>query len=296
MRNYHIFHIDTFTDQAFSGNPAGVVPNAEGLTSSEMQQIANEMNLSETAFLFSSKLDQSDYQIKFFTPFCEVDFCGHATLAAAWVIAQKFDLKSSSAVVTFATNVGSVPVEIKQKEDHLLMIMTQVEPKVKQVDIENDHLASMLGVTVTDFDLQLPIKLAYTGNWHLVVPMKNQASIDQASPLFEDLKMWNKDFGIVTNHLFTRHINDHNVDIYTRDFAPAVGVNEDPVTGSANGALIGYLYMEGQLRESKQYRIIQGNSMNRPGTVLATITKRAGHIQVKVGGSAVTTIKGMITL
>ncbi|GAE31031.1 PhzF family phenazine biosynthesis protein [Halalkalibacter hemicellulosilyticus] len=296
MRNYHIFHIDTFTDQAFSGNPAGVVPNAEGLTSSEMQQIASEMNLSETAFLLSSTRDKSDYQIKFFTPFCEVDFCGHATLAAAWVVAQKFDLKSSSAVVTFATNVGSVPVEFKQEEDHLLMIMTQVEPKVKPVDIDYDQLASMLGVSVTDFDLQLPIKLAFTGNWHLVVPMKDQASIDQASPLFEELKWWNKDIGIVTNHLFTLNTKDPMVDIYTRDFAPAVGVNEDPVTGSANGALMSYLYMEGQLRESNQYRIIQGNSQNRPGTVLATIIKRSGHIQVKVGGSAVTTIKGMITL
>lgn len=101
--------MDAFTDQAFGGNPAGVVPEAAILEEEEMQLAAREFNLSETAFLSPSGSENADFRVRYFTPSCEIDFCGHATLSAAWIMASELDWLRHSREIRFETNIGIVP-------------------------------------------------------------------------------------------------------------------------------------------------------------------------------------------
>lgn len=296
MRDYLIYHVDSFTDQPFSGNPAGVVPFAEGLTEEDMRKIASEMNLSETAFLVPSQLDEADYRICYYTPTCEIDFCGHATLAAAWVLAKEFDFLKQSTLLTFETNIGLVPMEFSDVEGQLSITMTQLEPTSKEIPLNLAGLAEILGIDEKDIDIRYPVKAAHTGNWHLIVPMRTMEAIDLAVPNFLRLKEYNEEHSIITTHLFTLNTPKDEFFAYTRDFAPAVGVNEDPVTGSANGALAGYFLLEDIVETNRSFTIVQGNSMNRPGVTKIKTFLQDNKKRVKLGGQAVITIKGQVTL
>ena len=110
----------------------GVIPHAENLTDEEMLNIANELNLSETAFLLPSTNDNADYQIKYFTPTKEVDFCGHATLGTAWLMASKYNWIDKDEKIIFESNIGLIPVKWITENNHLKSVsMTQVRPHVK---------------------------------------------------------------------------------------------------------------------------------------------------------------------
>ncbi|WP_088105222.1 PhzF family phenazine biosynthesis protein [Halalkalibacter urbisdiaboli] len=300
MRNIKVYHVDAFSKEAFGGNPAGVVPDATMLTEGEMKQIARELNLSETAFLLPTKNDQADYRIRFFTPTTEIDFCGHATLATAWLLAteNQQNQHSSNAALTFETNIGNVPLEFIIENNKLHSVkMTQVEPKTKSVDLRLEQVASLVGLAVEEINTSYPVRIAYTGNWHLVVPVKTRKAIDSAIPNLLELAKHNKREGIVTTHLFTFDSQEDDCLVYTRDFAPAVGVEEDPVTGSANGALAGYFMLENVLEmENRQFKIAQGHACGRPGYCNVTIEIENAQPVIKVGGSAVVTISGTLSL
>mgnify|MGYP000997145884 FL=1 len=113
MKKYRIYQIDSFTRRKFHGNPAGVVPHADGLTEEQMQRIARELNNSETAFIFSSASPDYDVEVRFFTPTMEVPLCGHATIAAHYVRAVEGDAVSGR--VRQKTKAGILPVDIIQE-------------------------------------------------------------------------------------------------------------------------------------------------------------------------------------
>jgi trans-2,3-dihydro-3-hydroxyanthranilate isomerase len=128
--------------------------------------------------------------------------------------------------------------------------------------------------------------LAYTGNWHLIVPVKTNQAIDSASPKWDQLALLNKKHSICTTHLFTFDAKP-GYNLYTRDFAPAIGIPEDPVTGSANGALAGYLVLEGILskNETHQLTISQGDGINRAGTLIVTIQPNENDVIIRSEGA-----------
>jgi trans-2,3-dihydro-3-hydroxyanthranilate isomerase len=295
MREIPIYHVDAFTNRAFGGNPAGVVPDASGLTESEMQSIARELNLSETAFLLPAHDPEADFKVRYFTPASEIDFCGHATIGAAWVMAVEYGWTERAERLVLETNIGLVPVDWKIENGRLTAVeMTQVAPQVRDAGVSAEEVARLLGLTVDDLDLRIPIRLGYTGNWHLLVPVRSRAAIDAAIPNLAELGALNRKQQAVTTHLFTLESKGADYDLYTRDFGPAVGIPEDPVTGSANGALAGYLLLEGILdRESEHHLVFaQGDAIQRPGRLqVSMLPTPAGHV-IRVGGAAVLTIKG----
>ncbi len=296
MRSLPIFHIDAFTAKSFGGNPAGVVPIADSLTESEMQKIANELNLSETAFLLQSDDDTADYKIRYFTPTEEVDFCGHATIAAAWLMGTKYDWINKSDTICFSSNIGVIPVKWSLKAGILESVsMTQVSPRVESISLDTKTIAELVGINIEDIDDRFPIKKSNTGIWHLLIPVKTRAAIDNAIPNKVRLGNMNKEHGIATTHLFTFEGADE-FDLYTRDFCPAIGIDEDPVTGSANGALAGYLYVEHFLEANKTHTltISQGQTMNRPGTVYVTVKPHGQSPIIEVAGAASITIEGKL--
>jgi trans-2,3-dihydro-3-hydroxyanthranilate isomerase len=297
-RQYKIYHVDAFTTQPFGGNAAGVVPMADGLTEQEMQKIAREMNLSETAFLFSPEQPGTDYRVRFFTPGDEIDFCGHATIGSAWMLATEYGWADKADRVVFQTNIGPVPVAWNKDGDRVTtVVMTQIAPQVKRPDESAEEIARAVGISALDLDDRYPIALGNTGNWHLLVPVKTRAAVDAARPNFAALEAMNRAQKVATTHLFTFDAGE-GLDIYTRDFAPAVAIPEDPVTGSANGALAGYLVLENILNPSETHHLTfgQGHAVDRPGTLYVTITPGESHPVIQIGGSAVPTIAGTLTL
>jgi trans-2,3-dihydro-3-hydroxyanthranilate isomerase len=297
LKEIQVFHVDAFTNQSFGGNVAGVVPNAEGLTVTEMQKIAKELNLSETAFVFPSEKQDADVRVRYFTPSAEIDFCGHATIGLSWILATEYGWLHKADVIRLETNIGIVPVEWTTEKGQLsLVTMTQVSPMVKSIDLEMNDLCQLIGICVDQLDDQYPVRLAYTGNWHLLIPIKTRETVDQAKPNMTELAKLNKELQVSTTHLFTFD-SFEGATLYTRDFAPAVGIPEDPVTGSANGALAGYLVLEGILDPKKehQFKIAQGHTVGRPGWVDIRIGLLAEGPVIKVGGTAVRTIAGTLT-
>ncbi|TYS64126.1 PhzF family phenazine biosynthesis protein [Bacillus infantis] len=297
MKNITFYQVDAFTDQAFGGNPAGVVPEAEILEEEEMQLAAREFNLSETAFLSPSGSENADFRVRYFTPSCEIDFCGHATLSAAWIMASELDWLRHSREIRFETNIGIVPVIFQTEGEKLVSAeMTQISPKIKEIEYSLEELCQMIGVSSADIDDRYPIRLGYTGNWHLLVPLKTREAIDGAAPQFDLVEEHNRRLGISTTHLFTFDAKGMEYDIYTRDFAPAAGIREDPVTGSANGALAGYLMLENILEQGRNHMLAigQGHAAGRPGLLQAGISSDGESIRITIGGSAVPVISGTL--
>ncbi|NDI34483.1 PhzF family phenazine biosynthesis protein [Chengkuizengella sediminis] len=299
MKKLKVYHIDAFTTEQFSGNPAGVVLDADSLTMNEMQKIANELNVSETVFLLKTEHKEADFKVKYFTPKEEINFCGHATVGLSWLLSTDLGWSEKAEQIILETNIGLVPVKWNKDGKGVTSVeMTQVAPKVKEIHLENSKIAEVLGLSTHDIDDRYPIKLASTGNWHLLVPVKTQKAIDSAKPNFKKLAQLNENYNIDTTHLFTFDTDEKDNDLYTRDFLPALGVDEDPVTGAANGALSGYLVLEKILDPTTrhQLKIAQGHAMNRPGTLDVTIEPGEDHPIIKVAGAAVVTIEGTLNL
>jgi trans-2,3-dihydro-3-hydroxyanthranilate isomerase len=298
MKQIRVYHIDAFTQNPFEGNPAGVVPDASDLTLAQMQKIANELNLPESAFLLPPTDPKADFRVRYFTPQEEINFCGHATIGSAWLLASEYGWAEKADHIIFETNVGLIPVHWDKHENRVSMVtMTQVAPKVKEVELDKLEIAQLVGIPPDQLDERFPIKLANTGNWHLLVPIKTHQAVDAAKPKWDQLALLNKKYNISTTHLFTFDAKP-GFDLYTRDFAPAIGIPEDSVTGAANGALAGYLVLEGIISKEETHRLTigQGDAIGRPGTLYITCIPTESDIVIKVGGFAHVTLEGTLRL
>lgn len=140
----NLYQVDSFTKERFTGNPAGVVSNADGLTDEQMQQIAREMNCSETAFIHPPESSDHDIRIRFFTPTMEVPICGHATIAAVYVLAV--ENRASTSRIIQKSGAGILPVDILQVDDDYKIVMTQGTPQFGNLidGINRDTLLSAI--------------------------------------------------------------------------------------------------------------------------------------------------------
>jgi len=227
--------VDVFTHKPFAGNPAGVVMDASGLSEIQMQQIAREINLSETAFVVEKDLPDADFHIRFFTPLTEVDLCGHATIGTFFLLAEEGVISRDLPEIRVCqkTKAGILPLRILYRNDGSVnrVMMSQAPPKFREAPIEREELAEILRVSPDNFSDSYPLELAFTGLWHLMVFVNSREALDSLRPDYATLSEMNKNIGVVTTHLFTLDTVDPSSTVYCRDFAPAVGVNEDPVTG-----------------------------------------------------------------
>lgn len=303
MKQLSVYFMDAFTKVPFAGNTAGVVPDAGGLTDAHMQQIANELNLPESAFILPATHPQADVKVRYFTPTEEINFCGHATVGSTWLLATKYGWQNRVEQIVLETNVGLIPVKLIKENGQLTSVsMTQIPPQTREFKVDHNRIVELAGIKPEDLDERYPIKLSNTGNWHLLVPVKTRSAIDSAVPQFRELGNMNREHGISTTHLFTFDTEEvsreEKLDLYTRDFAPGIGIPEDPVTGAANGALAGYLVKEGLLDPTETHQLVigQGHAINRPGTLYVTIRPNGDQPIIEVAGSAVVTIEGKLNL
>lgn len=293
-----VYQVDSFTKDKFLGNPAGVVPNADGLTVTQMQQIARELNNSETAFVFSPSTDDHDVHVRFFTPTIEVPSCGHATIAAHYVRAKLKKLTTST--ITQKIGSGLLPVDIIKGKNDYKTWMTQSKPIFAEpfLDVNRQVIINALGLKENDLLENAPIQFVDTGHGKVMICIKSKEKLNSLNPDYTRLAEFSTVTGYKGYFVFTLDGNDKNILTHGRMFAPAIGINEDPVTGNANGPLGAYLVKHNLVEHDGDLLSFtgkQGEAMGRPGTVDIEVYINNGvPDKVKIGGNAVIIFKTTI--
>ncbi|ARU62566.1 hypothetical protein CBW65_17540 [Tumebacillus avium] len=296
-----IYQMDAFTHIPFGGNPAGVVTNADGLTPEQMQKIAREMNCSETAFACSTSTPGADLRVRFFTPTEEIDLCGHATISifVALGLEQRFGADLPITLVQ-ETNVGLLPVMLTKNSDGMIQaLMTQAAPQFRECDLSRRDAAKLIGLEEADIDRDLPIGLAYTGVWDLFIPIKTREAFERMQPETALIAAHNRGLGVTSTHCYSFDTVHESSHLHTRDFSPAVGIPEDPATGTANGALGAFLLRHGVLvpkGEQLRLTVEQGFEIGRPSFLTVEVDGEPNSPRtVRVGGTAVPILQGTMT-
>jgi len=290
MKSYRLYQIDAFTDRLFKGNPAGVVPNADGLTDDQMQQIAREMNISETAFILSADAEDHDVWVRFFTPTTEVPICGHATVSAHYV--KALESGSNGGICVQKTGAGLLPVQTVTDGDDYKIEMTQGEISFKEPISGHLYEAVLeaLGLTDDDRDLRYPVQEASTGHSKIMVPIRSREKLNSLNPDMAALMSLSKELGCNGYFVFMLD-QQQELQSHGRMFAPAMGIPEDPVTGNANGPLGAYVAHHGIAGiETGTFSFVgnQGEAMGRPGQVDVIVEIEDGQPQqVRIRGGAV---------
>ncbi len=271
---YRVYQIDSFTKERFTGNPAGVVTNADGLTDGQMQSLARELNNSETAFILGSQDDAYDVRLRFFTPTKEVPICGHATIAAHYARARENHLKTTR--VWQKTGAGILPVDIVLENGDYRITMTQGKPEIGDPlpGEVRKALTGALGITEQGILQRFPVAIASTGHSKVMIGIKDIGRLHGLAPDMSRLARLSGEIGCNGYYVFTIHRNETPM-VHGRMFAPAIGINEDPVTGNANGPLGAYLIHYGLVEHNGSlfaFQAMQGEAIGRAGTMEVQVT------------------------
>jgi PhzF family phenazine biosynthesis protein len=287
-RTYNICQIDAFTDGPFNGNPAGVM-FAGDLKTEEMQLIAKEMNLSETAFLSESNL--ADYKLRWFTPQVEVKLCGHATIASLHFLRENEIIKEGQKI-TFETLSGILACKNEQGRSFMQIPV----PELTVYNGEKEEILSALGVSIEDADMETDWIILPSG--YLYLKLKKLETLGGLKPDFKKLsKISVPGFGMPELAVYTLETIDEGSFVHSRFFAPGYGIDEDPVTGSANGPMLMVLEKLGFVKFENEVTSLvfeQGDFVGRAGRVTVEYNKTLKELFIS--GRAVTVIKGNIAL
>jgi trans-2,3-dihydro-3-hydroxyanthranilate isomerase len=297
--------LDVFTDKPFGGNQLAVFLNGSGLTTAQMQTIARELNLSETVFLFPPSRGTQRYKLRIFTPSLELPFAGHPTIGTAFLLGEMglVDLKDGITPITVIENIGFITIHLYAKNKKVLKAdMFQPIPEtVQRGEVDANHAASLLSLAKEDLHPSLPIETLSAGIPFLYVPVN---TIEAMNRIQFRMDVWQELFSKDENkrHIFAFALRTEQLDthVHSRMFAPAMGIAEDPATGSASGPLGYYLVNNGLVQhKGGQYLISseQGIEMGRPSKIEVTIQKRGDLItDIMVGGFALIVGKGELRL
>lgn len=295
-----VYQIDSFTKEHFKGNPAGVVVNADGLSDEQMLMIARELNNSDTAFLFSPDDDSCDGVIRYFTPKIEIPACGHATIAAMYVKALEENLEPC--ILRFKTLNGILPFEITKVDNDYQVIITQGKFELNPPfdNIISHKIIDALGLMKSDLDVRCPIQIASTGYSKVMIGIKSREKLNSLTPDFQSLICISKQIKCNGYFVFTFDSDNKDILTYARMFAPINGINEDPVTGNANGPLGGYLLQNKIIKitgDTFEFNGRQGEAMGRLGTIGVKVTLNNGEISlIQLKGDAVKVFKTVIEI
>jgi len=291
-----IRQVDAFTEVPFGGNPAGVVTVADSLDEGQMQLIAREMNLSETAFVAPS--DKADFKVRFFTPNSEVDLCGHATIGSFAVLHEEGRLEGTRSVFTQETKAGVLEVERSFRDGVPVFTMTQAKPRFRDTGATREEVARLLRVDVSEL-LDVPPVAVSTGLWWFVVGLRRLATVQSLSPDLPAIRDFSERHGLIGVIPFCLETLDPGADIHMRAFAPFVAIDEDPVCGTGNGSAGAYIGTHRLVEFGDEVDLVSeaGTEVRRPGKVFVSLRREGGEIaRVKVGGSAVTVLEGTMRI
>ena len=285
--------VDAFTTTPFLGNPAAILLDAQYLNEWQMQTIAREMNLSETVFVMPSAV--ADFQLRFFTPLKEIPLAGHPTVAAVHALIEegRLPLAGWRTQVTLQVQVGVLPVEVWTRPAMASLVVMTLQPPEFLDTYPLECVANALGILPNE--IAEPVQTVSTGTPQLMVRLRDPAVLERVQPDFRALTRLTEQGDFFSVHVFS--LNQKEVEeprVCARHFAPAAGVNEDPVTGSASGAMGAYLVRYGLLG-CPIFVVEQGRNVGRPGRVYVEVVMREGRIEaVRIAGEAVTVLRGVL--
>lgn len=274
--NVKVYTLNAFAKTEDGGNPAGVVLDSDLLSSNYMQEAARNVGYSETAFV--QKSDKADFKLRFFTPIDEVDLCGHATIAAFYLLASKKKIKHGR--YTQETKAGILDIEVRKDNT---IFMSQNKPSFFQ-DVDKAEIADSLNIPEELISSNMPVQIVSTGLKDIIVPIMTLHDLSRIEPDQEKISMICRKYGVIGYHLFTLETKSGS-SAHCRNFAPLYGIPEESATGTSCGALACYLFNHGMKQDA--YVFEQGYSMNRPSEILASLEIQGNEImKVKVGGTA----------
>ncbi len=288
MNNLTFYILDVFTDKKYTGNQLAVFRQAGGLSGTEMQAIAREINFSETTFILSDESRNGGFDVRIFTPKEEVPFAGHPTLGTAYIIHQ-YITQGKSDDILLNLKVGQISVNIRQDGT---CWMKQTPPEFGQAH-PAEILASILGLDVSDLDERFPVQEVSTGLPFFIVPLKTLAALKKSrvdKPKYFGYIQDTHAKGIL---VFCPEPHESANQISVRVFVDYFGVPEDPATGSGNGCLAGYLIQYRYFgKDAIDIRAEQGYEIGRPSLLLLKAQRAARGIEIFVGGKCVEVARG----
>jgi len=307
MKEYRFIQVDVFTDRPFGGNPLAVFPEAEGLTTEEMQRLAREMNLSESTFVLPTRAPAADFKVRIFTPAKELPFAGHPVVGTHWVLAHlgRVSLRQPVTRVRFELGVGVLPADLRVANGRVeRVVMTQGRPTFQAVLEDVTDLAAGLGLAPEAIiETGLPVQVVSTGVPQMMVPVRSLAEVQALDPAGLNVTALNRACHAVGTEcvlVFTFETERPEATAHVRVFAPLLGVPEDPATGSANGALGAYLVHQRAmpLTEPTTYILSeQGAEIDRPSTLYVEVDhKDKETTAVRVGGQVAPVAEGVVRL
>lgn len=306
MKSTPFIIADVFTNVKFGGNQLAVFTKPAGLDTATMQEIAREMNYSETTFLLPPE-GEGDFKIRIFTPARELPFAGHPIVGSSFVIAAEGlkKLADGDSSIVLEAGVGPVPVVVAMKKGTPgRTTMTQPLPRVTVTASEPvvETLAASLGIESSDItDTGLPVQAIYNGITVVIVPVNSLETVRSLRPEYGKLESLVGELGAETVLVFSQETEQPESTVHCRVYAPGAGVAEDAATGSANGPLGYYLVLHKVVEASPAARIIseQGFEMKRPSILyidVETSAETGAVSSVKVGGDVVISGRGEVLL
>lgn len=290
MRKISVQLYDSFARIPFGGNVAGVVTDAVGLTGEEMLALAAEINAPTTGFAVAR--DDGDLDLRFFTPRMEIAMCGHVTVAMSVALARQLGSAPFPAMFTFRTGAGKIPVEVTEANGGPPQVtMTQRLPEFRAVELAPRELARLLDLRPEDFAADQPPAIVSTGLRHLLVAVRERDALRRQQPDFEAVARVCRDLEVDTLAVFALDANSRDL-VRCRDLTPAVGVPEEPASGTTAGALSSYVIRDrltsGTASDGQHtIWIEQGFELGRPSHIRCEIAVRQGRIAaVRVSGTA----------
>jgi trans-2,3-dihydro-3-hydroxyanthranilate isomerase len=311
---YRFVQLDVFTDQPFCGNPLAVFPEAEGLTDERMQQIAREMNLSETVFVLPPQDEGALRWLRIFTPTSELPFAGHPVVGTWNCLAREGVVPvpengDGCVQIKQEVGIGILPVEIEFKDgEPVRVVMTQGKFEIRgEIEDwqEQAEIARALGLAREDLDETLPIQAVSTGNTMLLVPVRSLADLGHCRPnlpMLDDIIARSNfaEANATGCYVFTRETIEVGEARAHARFFVGMNIGEDPATGSAAGPLGGYLVHHdaaGVDPVAGVYKFVieQGDFIQRPSRIGLEVKGEPGKIEeVRVGGTSVVIALGTI--
>lgn len=280
MGKLRFFWMDVFAEGRFKGNQLAVFPSAERLGSEEMQMIAKEMNLSETAFITGTVKDHAgneSFSTRIFTTEEELPFAGHPTLGASFLLKTLH----GGNTITLDLKVGPITVYFQERDGRLYGEMRQIDPTFGSIH-ERNRIAGIFRVSPDEIEDEYPIQTVSTGNPFIIVPFKRLSVLEAIKPDFAEMESYLEDTDAKFFYNISRETSRSEAIAHARMIFHG---GEDPATGSAAGPAAAWLLKNGLMKPGEINRIEQGIEMGRPSIIHISGAMKGGNpVDIRVGG------------
>jgi trans-2,3-dihydro-3-hydroxyanthranilate isomerase len=305
MHTYEFVQLDVFTQTALAGNPLAIFPDARGLTDTEMQALAREMNLSETTFILprdAATEAREGKKVRIFTVEAELPFAGHPTLGTALYLYASESNQKKPAEITLDLKAGKIPVRFAANSENaggdrvdgqVFGEMRQRDPEF-ETPLSRDDVARVIGIAVDQIPSEWPIQPVSTGLTFTIVPFRNRQTLSDLKFSYIQAAEFLKKTGANFFYFLCPERREGRLEARARMFFYG---GEDPATGSAAGCAASWMLRHGVANSDEQVVIRQGIECRRPSEMHVRATREGQRVtDVRVGGYAVEILRGTVVL